>query len=64
MGIRDQFEVKAQQLKERAEQAASGARDEAPERASKARQPRREQSKSDDEAMQEAQDRFDLDYDA
>ncbi|MGW1493013.1 hypothetical protein [Streptomyces sp. NPDC002402] len=64
MGIRDQFAYKAQQLKERAEQAASGARDEAPERASKARKPGREQDKSDDETMQEAQDRFNLDYDA
>ncbi|WP_405598779.1 hypothetical protein OG741_17145 [Streptomyces sp. NBC_01410] len=67
MGIRDQFAYKAQQLKERAEQAeqaGSGARDEAPERASKARKPGREQNKSDDEAMLEAQDRFNLDYDA
>jgi hypothetical protein len=32
MGIREQFEAKAQQLRERAQRAAEGARAEAPER--------------------------------
>ncbi|MCT4356232.1 hypothetical protein M5362_24160 [Streptomyces sp. Je 1-79] len=62
MGMRDQFEDKTKQAAEQAKQKMGRAKDEASERAS------RGQGRPSDEeqrrSQQEAQDRFDQDYDA
>ncbi|ALO08996.1 hypothetical protein AQF52_3402 [Streptomyces venezuelae] len=64
MGKRDQFSDKAEQLQAQAKQAmqAKGrAKDEASERASQGRDRTEAEARR---AQQEAQDRFDQDYDA
>ncbi|MFI8966309.1 hypothetical protein ACIGO8_29825 [Streptomyces sp. NPDC053493] len=64
MGIKDQFQDKAQELKDQAQSRARGVKDEASERASQAKgRPRDPQS---DRTRQEAEDRdrFEQDYDA
>ncbi|WP_406000330.1 hypothetical protein [Streptomyces sp. NBC_00829] len=67
MGIKDQFQDKAQELSEqsaRAKQAMGGAKNDPSARASRAQKPGQKKPKSTDESMQEAQDRFNQDYDA
>ncbi|MGW6397119.1 hypothetical protein [Streptomyces sp. NPDC055134] len=68
MGMKDQFQDKAEQLANQAKKRSGQGRDEASERTSRTQDdPRRErgsQSEDSERRRQEAQDRFDSDYDA
>ncbi|MFJ9811546.1 hypothetical protein ACIRTB_25320 [Streptomyces sp. NPDC101158] len=60
MGIKDQFQDKAQELSERAKRPMGNPKDKASERASQPKgRPQQPQERKD-----EAQDRFEADYDA
>ncbi|KOU35872.1 hypothetical protein [Streptomyces sp. WM6378] len=58
--MKDQFDDKSQELKNKAKQATGAKKDQAQEQARQAQQKGRSET---DRAQQEAQDRFDQDYD-
>ncbi|MEU1076596.1 MULTISPECIES: hypothetical protein [unclassified Streptomyces] len=64
MGIKDQFQDKAQQAQQKGKQAMGAKKDQQQERARQAQQKGRELPDEAQRASQAQQDKFDMDYDA
>ncbi|MEU9714711.1 hypothetical protein [Streptomyces sp. NPDC047976] len=59
MGIKDQFQDKANEIKERAEQAKQGAKDEMSERTAKAKQQKKDMRSKSQQPIDDIRDELD-----